>query len=71
MITKLISRFQLIRFEVIGKRLDANQEQIVNPQSFQLIRFEVIGKLVRNYDAVLDPNYPRFQLIRFEVIGKR
>ena len=46
MLAEKSGRFQLIRFEVIGKLSAlAQSHPVFQTQSFQLIRFEVIGKL--------------------------
>ena len=67
----MIGSFQLIRFEVIGKRLQVNRSVFRRYPCFQLIRFEVIGKrCVQKCSRTVWHCRLYFQLIRFEVIGK-
>ena len=65
-------RFQLIRFNPIGRASKAAAEAIeplMTDESFQLIRFNPIGRGAK-YEVQCWIGKPRFQLIRFNPIGR-
>ena len=61
-------RFQLIRFNPIGRDANSFGQNSQFGLSFQLIRFNPIGRVKYNDHNRVRPG--RFQLIRFNPIGR-